>query len=919
VRRLATLIAVTLATGLLPAAASAQVDPGGYRENDHLGFRNILPPGSNGRLTATELTSYATVGAPPANSSDQLAMYGDLVYETPGLEPGDLERFFKDASFGVAPGDVARSYSPRADVTIVRDRSFGVPHIYGSGRAGAMFGAGYVAAEDRLFFIDVLRHIGRAQLSSFAGGARGNRDLDAEQWQIAPYTEADFQRQIDQFDDLYGADGRQLQLDVAEYAKGINAFIDAIRQDPSEMPAEYAAINRPQGPEDWRETDVIAVAALVGGIFGKGGGGELRSTAVLQAAERRFGARRGRAVWADFRTAEDAETPTTVHRRRFPYHAPARRTNRRSIAIPDPGTLVPHQISTSPSGGSSSEGGALDGLLDGAFPAASSNSLVVSARESETGRPIAVFGPQTGYFAPQILMEQDIHAPAVDGQAGIDARGVAFPGTNLFVQLGRGRDYAWSATSAGQDIVDTFALALCEPDGSAPTLESMHYRFRGACEPIEVMRTSNSWQPSAADQTPAGSETLVAHRTRLGLEVARAELRGRPVMYVQLRSTYMHEVDSAPGFMALNAPERMRDARDFQRAMHRVGYTFNWFYVDERQVAYFNSGNNPVRARGTDPSFPVRGEYAWRGWDPERWTARYEPFSRHPRTIDQAWLADWNNKQAHGYQAADNNWSYGPVHRVDSLRRRIAAGTRGRRKMSLVELVEAMEEAGTVDLRAREVLPWALRVLGRQRDPELRAAIERLEAWLAAGAQRRDRDRDDVYEHADAIRILDAWWPRWIEAQFEPVLGEELYREIQGVMGLDNEPNNHGAHLGSAYLGGWYGYASKDLRKVLGRRVRGRWSRAYCGRGSLERCRRALADSLREAAAVPASEVYAGDSVCGGQAAIGPEDPRRRPNDQWCFDAVWHRPLGALNQPLIHWINRPTFQQVVEVRSHRPR
>ena len=34
-----------------------------------------------------------------------------------------------------------------------------------------MFGLGYVAAEDRLFFMDALRHVGRGELSSFAGGA----------------------------------------------------------------------------------------------------------------------------------------------------------------------------------------------------------------------------------------------------------------------------------------------------------------------------------------------------------------------------------------------------------------------------------------------------------------------------------------------------------------------------------------------------------------------------------------------------------------------------------------------------------------------------------------------------------------------------------------------------------------------------
>ena len=82
------------------------------------------------------------------------------------------------------PDDVERRYSPRGDVTIVRDKGFGVPHVYGRDRDGAMFGLGYAAAEDRLFFMDALRNAGRGQLSSFAGGA--NASQDAEQWEVAP-------------------------------------------------------------------------------------------------------------------------------------------------------------------------------------------------------------------------------------------------------------------------------------------------------------------------------------------------------------------------------------------------------------------------------------------------------------------------------------------------------------------------------------------------------------------------------------------------------------------------------------------------------------------------------------------------------------------------------------------------------------
>ena len=40
--------------------------------------------------------------------------------------------------------------------------------------------------------------------------------------------------------------------------------------------------------------------------------------------------------------------------------------------------------------------------------------------------------------------------------------------------------------------------------------------FRGKCLPIEVLERTNSWAPSAADQTPPGTETLRAERTKLG-------------------------------------------------------------------------------------------------------------------------------------------------------------------------------------------------------------------------------------------------------------------------------------------------------------------------------------------------------------------------------------------------------------------
>jgi acyl-homoserine lactone acylase PvdQ len=894
-----------------PPTSPAGPEPQPFQANDGLGFHDVLPPGTRGLYDGAELGAFLTAGKTVPHCCDQLGMYGNLVYATPGLSAADIPKYFKDSSFGVRPGDEERRYSPRADVTIVRDKGFGVPHIYGSTRDGAMFGMGYAGAEDRLFLMDVLRQAGRGELSGFAGGS--NVAQDREQWELAPYTEADLERQADQLPQYLSPTGETIRTDVDNYVAGVNQYITEAKLDPSKMPGEYAAIGRPQGPDPWKRTDLIATASLVGGIFGKGGGKEIEFTEIYQALVQRFKTKLGTRVFSDFRSAEDPEAPTTVlSKRRFPYQVKPSKAARGSRAIFQRGTLHMNDIVASHSGGSSPIGTppiVLPSMLK--LPTTASNAVLVSGRESASGKPLMVAGPQVAYFNPQILMEEDVHAPAAPGKPGIDARGASFTGINLYVQLGRGRDYSWSATSAGQDNIDTFALELCNADGSKPTMQSTSYRFRGACLPIEVLERTNSWQATAGDSTPAGSETLRAERTKLGLVAARARVAGKPVILTRLRATYFHEVDSSAGFLEFNDPEKVRSAADFQRAANKIGYTFNWLYADSRQIGYFNSGANPVRAKGIDPDFPVWGtrKFEWRGYDPDRHISSITPFAQHPQVIDQSYLVSWNNKQARGFRSADAN-AFSSAFRSllleDGLKPKIA----GKHKITLAGLIDVMEVAGSGDLRAHVDLPLALRILGKPHDAGLRDAVNKLRAWQRDGGLRRDSNHDGVYEHADAIRIMDAWWPRWVKAQFQPALGGKAYSALSRTLEIDNPPNNNGAHLGSAYQGGWYGYVRKDLRSVLKRKVKGAYARRYCGGGKLARCRLVLERSLRDARRVSASQLYGDDAVCKAAGKAG---------DQWCFDAVRLRPVGGATQPLIHWINRPTYQQAVEIHNRAPR
>ena len=134
-------VALALAALVFESSASAQVQS--YGTNDNGYFNNILPPGENGFDNALQLAQYEANKTYPPHNNDQLQMYSNLTTAAPNIQESQLGQFYKDATFGVPPGRVAGSESPEAGVTIVRDASFGLPHIYGDTRAATtIFGSG---------------------------------------------------------------------------------------------------------------------------------------------------------------------------------------------------------------------------------------------------------------------------------------------------------------------------------------------------------------------------------------------------------------------------------------------------------------------------------------------------------------------------------------------------------------------------------------------------------------------------------------------------------------------------------------------------------------------------------------------------------------------------------------------------------
>jgi hypothetical protein len=400
---------------------------------------------------------------------------------------------------------------------------------------------------------------------------------------------------------------------------------------------------------------------------------------------------------------------------------------------------------------------------------------------------------------------------------------------------------------------------------------------------------------------------------------------GKPVAVVNQRSTYNHEADSGVGFLRWADPSLTHDVNSWMVGAEQINYTFNWFYIDNKDIGYYVSGADPLRPSDVDPNLPTwgTGVAEWRG---------FLPADQHPHEIDppQGFLVSWNNKPAPGFSAADDDYSMGPVQRVQSLIQEIRhqlAVNNG--KITRANLVTAMETGAAVDLDGRQIVPELLAFeAGRPASAGVTAMLDQLRGWLDAGTQRhKAAPADSQYRYAAAVAIMDELEPRLVRTLFDPIFAAGGVRSSDGVssaysamsMELVSTPNGGGSHQGDAYGGGWEGYAQKLLRQLNGQRVGQPFSSSVtgrvCGPGGLAQCGTSI-DSALEAtfnALVAANGNGAVSSWTADTAtkSAGVTMP--------AYDDIEAQGIGLVGQPPFDWQNRPTFQQVVEFPRHRTR
>jgi acyl-homoserine lactone acylase PvdQ len=815
---------LALAIGVAPARAFEDFSGGAYQ---------ILPPGAEGGIVLGK------------NSNSQLRLYEALTPAKGDVTQGDIEKDYLSEKFGVTGPVLHTETTPRgAGLEIVYDKH-DIPHIYGATRGDVMYGSGWVAVAQRGLLLK--EGIGPAYVAALSVPGLNAFELLIDGRSFTPSAQAIsfVTKQQSVLLEEKGAAGAQVLSDLENFVEGENAY-----------DSESNRYGLPKLTVD----DAIAGFAFIGSIFGNGGGGEVQSSEFLSALESKFGEAGGKQIFRDLREVNDPEAPTTTNEP-FPYD--------QEPSGPTPGALLVEP-------GSESNEAVKAAVALKASRRKASNFLLAGAGDAADGHPMAVMGPQLGYYYPEIVQQMDLHGP------GIDASGVGTP-IEPYVFIGRGRDFAWSLTSAGSENVQQFLLKLCNPDLEPVSRESEYYEHDGECIKME---TFDAGELGASGSEPA--REVYFKESLYGPVSGTVLVNGEPYAIANDRSDRGREPDGEVAFSKLDSDE-VHNPQEFFEAANELETTFNMAYIDDENIAYFSTGRLPVLAPGTNPSLPTlgNGEYDWRGF----LTLEQHPHAVHPVSdVNPASddFTNWNNKPAPDWGAASENYSYGPIQRVQLFK-----GF----KTGMTEASDAsiMNKAATQDLPAVLVWPSIEEVLnspGPAPSATATQAVKKIKQWVKQGASRYGKEGPTN----PAAAILDAAWTPIGDSVLEPVLGG-LMGQFESLIGPENAPNSQG----SSYDSGWYGYVYKAMRTVLGDEVAQPFSdHPYCG-GSLVACRSSLWSAIE--AAVGQLETEQGSEMKAWRAAKV---------------RISFEPEVVDSGHTMSWTNRSTFQQIIEFTGHAP-
>ncbi len=883
----------------------------------------ISPPGENALVTATSKAD--------ATAFDQAGKYAGLATGFSTLTDSKLRNYYIPETVGIKKNQVVAVEKPSDSVPVYIYRNkYDIPFIYGKTDNATAWGAGYAAAQDKLFAMDVLRHLGSGTLASLAGPSCTFEQMDYAQVSQTGYSPSQTARMINNLR-TEGQTGIETYNLISSYIDGINSRIRFDLQDPTNrLPLEYSLLK--QTPAFWSKGDVISVLDVISAQDGEGGGGEVQNEGLLNYLDKLLGKKGGSSAFISFKDQNDPNTPVTVNKP-YPYMMVPTKINTALTAnLDNPQAPLNNQIADESPGCSDAPqtrvGKEIFSMLhqDLQFPKNTSNAVLVAGKFSNSGHPIAVFGPQTGYYSPTVFMQEDLHGP------NIAASGVSLAGMNFTILFGRGNNFAWSGTSSGADDEDQRVELLCNPYGGSVPADSNWYIFKNRCIKMHLYVSSENLRPTIISPGTPFNLVRNIYTTVHGVVQGYSTSDGKPVAITLQRAAENKEQLALLGLVRWENPNKTNSVSTWLVGAQKCPWALNWYYIDSSNIGYYSGGLLPIRTPGVNPNLPTwgTGVAEWKG---------YLTPSQHPQEINpkSGIIINWNNASAVDFSAADNDYSHGPIYRSQLLANALNKILKIHNfKIDRAQLVQAVETGGLTDMSATGLYDQVVKALGRNIPANVKSMLSVVGKWVSSGGLRQlnlpspvstqnqtgGLTKTSQYKYAAAIAIWDQFYPLLVTNIFDPILaggGISSYNDMPDAynlipLPLVSSPNGQGVKQGDSYGGGYEGFVWRILRQMNNESVGLPFSKSVTDKvcyGGLSTCKQALLNAFSETYIQLASinkSTAISSWMSDTQSSIANQT---MPN----FDSIAYIAIGIAVAPNMVWQNRPTFQQVATFKT----
>jgi len=571
-------------------------------------------------------------------------------------------------------------------IELIRD-SWGIPHVFSTTDAGAMYGLGYATGEERAFQMHYQLRIIQGRLAEVVGerpsARRGESAVDNDR----KMRTFGFYRAARSVAEKLDAD-TLLQLNA--YCEGVNAYMASHRDQLHPLFARLGL-----NPEPWTPADCIVSWWHLGQFFATDGTREL-----LQ--------------YRNLMRSADGSPPALVRGGRTltpPKPSPAWFDDEAAVVVRSDVAdawlnkvqtyLREHGLESSSKPGTGAEGPKF------------SHAWVVGGKKTTTGSAVLVSDPQTPIRNPSLWQEFHICGKS------FNVRGIGVPGSPALL-IGWNKNLAWGATALGADQADLFRLKTDQD-------HTNQYLIDGQWRDMEIIRETIRVKNGQSIE-------ITIRQTRFGPVITPFAFAapGDPevaLKRVPVCQTDRETIQAAFGMM------RATDLASFTRAISNWQFpSLNLVFGDRQgNIGYWLLAAIPVRSpldghQGSTAVDGTRSDFDWQG---------FLPHDLLPHVINPArgWIASANHRAIGSFYPASLGLSTGSGgHTVRSWRLYERLGARERFQPADVLDIHF----DTVNPARRDIVRAGMHFRDVQKgelSPDASQALKHLEIWLARGAK----------------------------------------------------------------------------------------------------------------------------------------------------------------------------------------